>query len=77
MFYALWDLESGNSLGDFDSEAEALAVVRDLLDVNEPDYADALSLERADDDGKTVVVALGAELAARARFDEDPSRRSG
>lgn len=76
MFYALWDLESGNSLGDFDSEAEVLAVVRDLLDANEPDYAEALSLGRTNDDGTTTVVADGVALVALARSDPDSSRRS-
>jgi len=76
MFYALWDLESGNALGDFDTEAEALAVVRDLLDANEPDYAEALSLGRTDDDGTFVLIADGDALAARAHSDEGRSRRS-
>jgi hypothetical protein len=76
MFYALWDLESGNALGDFDSEAEALVVVRDLLDANEPDYAEMLSLGCTQDDGTFVVIANGAALAARARVAADPSRRS-
>jgi hypothetical protein len=76
MFYALWDLESGNQLGDFDTEHEALVVVRDLLDANEPDYAEMLSLGRTGDDGSTVIVADGKALAARARDDLDPSRRT-
>lgn len=77
MFLALWDLESGNSLGDYDTEVEALVVVRDLLDANEPDYADRLSLGRTDDEGTTIVVASGSALAARAQVAVDPSRRSG
>jgi hypothetical protein len=76
MFYALWDLESGNALGDFDSEAEALAVVRDLLDANEADYAEMLSLGCTHDDGTFVRVADGAALAERAYAAVDPSRRS-
>jgi hypothetical protein len=74
MFYVLWDVESGNSLGDFDSESEALLVVRDLLDANESDYVEALSLGRTDDSGRTIVVADGANLAARARIDLDTAR---
>ena len=76
MFYALWDLESGNALGDFDSEAEALAVVRDLLDANEADYAEMLSLGCTHDDGTFVLIANGIDLAARAHAAADPSRRS-
>jgi hypothetical protein len=70
MFYVLWDLESGNNLGDFDSEAEVLSMVRELLDANTPDYVDMLSVGRTDDDGVTTVVATGAELSARAQGAE-------
>jgi hypothetical protein len=67
MFYELWDLESGNIVGDFDSEAEALQVVRELLEVNEPDFADALSLGQTGDDGVFALVAEGSTLAERAQ----------
>jgi hypothetical protein len=76
MFYALWDLESGNTLGDFDSEGEALAVVREVLTANEPDYAEMLSLGCTQDDGTFALVAEGAALAARAFGDDGTSRRS-
>jgi hypothetical protein len=76
MCYALWDLESANGLGDFDSEGEALAVVRDLLDANDADYAEMLSLECAQDDGTFVVVATGRALAARALAGAAESCRS-
>jgi hypothetical protein len=76
MFYVIWDLESGNMVGDFDSEADALSVVRELLDANEPDYAEALSLGRTDDDGTTVVVAGGQALAIRAQTDANSSRQT-
>jgi len=66
MFYALWDLESGNLIGDFDTEAEALGVVRELLHANEPDFAEMLSLGRTDDAGSTMLVADGLKLAALA-----------
>ena len=66
MFCELWDLHSGNIVGDFDSEEDALQVVRDLLEVNEPDFADALSLGRNDDDGAFAIVAEGAALAELA-----------
>lgn len=66
MFYELWDVETGNIIGDFDSEAEALAMVRDLLAANSPDYADALSLGRTDESGQTTLVAESHALAALA-----------
>jgi hypothetical protein len=77
MYFELWDQESGNSLGDYDSEAEALAIVRDMLAENEPDYADMLSLGCTQDDGTFAIVASGASLAARAQAASDTSRRSG
>ena len=66
MFYELWDLDSGNMIGDFDTEAEALAVVRSLLEVNANSFADLLSLGCTDDDGSFRIVSQGRPLAARA-----------
>ena len=63
MFYVIWDVETGNLVGDFATEAEALSVVRDLLDDNEPDYVHALSLGVTDDAGATRLVAEGQNLA--------------
>jgi hypothetical protein len=66
MFYDLWDLESGNIIGDFDSEAEALTVVHDLLEVNGPSFAGTLSLGCTEDDGSFRIVAQGRPLAVMA-----------
>ena len=76
MHYELWDLESGNIIGDFESEADALEVVRDLLEANEPDFADFLSLGCNGDDGAFAIVAEGAALAERAHAALGASRRS-
>ena len=65
-FYELWDLDSGNMIGDFDSEAEALAVVHDLVEVNTPSFVDLLSLGCTSDDGTFRIVAQGRPLAVRA-----------
>ena len=66
MHYELWDALSRNLLADFDTEVQALAAVRDLLAINDPEMADELILVWRDADrGGTVVE--GAELAARAR----------
>lgn len=67
MFYVLWDVETGNIVGDFATEAEALSVVRELLDDNAPDYADALTLGCTADDGTSRPVAEGQALAELAR----------
>lgn len=67
MFYVLWDVEMGNIVGDFATEAEALSVVRELLDDNTPDYAEALTLGCTADDGTSRPVAEGQALADLAR----------
>ena len=66
MHYELWDMVSRNMLVDFDTEADALSAIRELLDVNEPEMAaELVLLWRDGDQGGTL--AEGAELAARAR----------
>jgi hypothetical protein len=63
--YDLWDIESGNIINTYRTEAEALAAVRDLLAVNDPSYAEALSLGFEQGDQQELI-AEGAALAARA-----------
>lgn len=65
--YDLWDVEAGNLVGTFDTEGEALGLVRDLLDANGSDYADALDLGCVDEQGAFRTIATGAALAATAR----------
>ena len=67
MTYDLWDVESGNIVNTYETEAEALAVVRELLRQNGDGYASALSLGYEDRGGRMGLVAEGAALAARAR----------
>jgi hypothetical protein len=66
MFYELWDLESGNMIGDFDTEVEALGVVHDILEANTTSFADLLSLGCNEDDGSFRIVAQGRPLAVMA-----------
>lgn len=75
MYYELWDLETGNMIGDFDTEAAALAMVRELLAANTPDYAEALALGRTGDDGETQLIAEGGALATLARGSGSRSAR--
>ncbi len=65
MKYELWDVDSGNMIGSFETEADALAEVRGLAAANAPGYADDLSLGRFDASGGALI-AEGAELLARA-----------
>jgi len=65
-FYSLWDTDTGNSLGTYETEDEALAVVHGLLLVNNPDFAEALGLGCHHRLGSERPVAAGAELARLA-----------
>jgi len=64
--YELWDTESRNLLDDFDTEAEALEVVRALIGLNGPDSTDALALTCVDVHGRMTTLAMGVALATRA-----------
>lgn len=67
MIYELWDIESGNLVGAFETEVEALAMVREVIDLHELSYADALALVRDDDRADVETLAVGAALVARAK----------
>jgi hypothetical protein len=66
MHYELWDLESGNLVGDFDTEAEALAVVEELRAENSAAYVEALALAQANDSGTRESMVQGTALATLA-----------
>lgn len=72
--YELWDVDAGNMIGVYASQVEALAEVRDLLEVNGLEYADELSLARRAE-GTGEVVAEGTALARLAAAG-DQTRRS-
>lgn len=50
----------------FETETEALAAVRELIERNTPSIAQSLLLGRENKRGRSKSVAVGAELAARA-----------
>jgi hypothetical protein len=66
MTYELWNTRSGNAIGDFDSEAEALAVVRQAIAQHGRAYADMLLLGCEDSKGRSKEIASGQALADRA-----------
>ncbi len=72
--YELLNVETGNLIGTYSSEAEALAVVRNALCLNGPAYAETLALGREDSRGRGARIAEGAELVARAAAAE-PAKR--
>ena len=67
MIYDLWDTSSGNIINTYETEAQALAMVRDLVEVNGVAFADVLSLGFEGEDGSVGIVAEGRDLEARAR----------
>ena len=65
MHYDLWDVETGNYLGRYGSEEEALAVVRALVAHYGAAYADDLNLGAEDDAGNYGEPLSGAALLDR------------
>ncbi|HEY8680818.1 MAG TPA: hypothetical protein VIN01_07165 [Candidatus Dormibacteraeota bacterium] len=65
MTYELWSGASGNIVGAWSSEDEALDAVRRAADRNGTGYVESLALMVEDDDGETQLIAQGAELVER------------
>jgi hypothetical protein len=68
MIYELWDTESRNLIGTYDSEAAALAAVAALAERYGTDAIASLMLGCEDGRGRSRQLASGADLAARARI---------
>ena len=68
--FDLWDIESGNMIGTWEDEAEALAFVRNLLVANGLAYANSLDLGWMNPDGRSRSIATGAALVDRAHAAE-------
>jgi hypothetical protein len=77
MAYELWDTESRNIVGDYATEQHALAIVRDVAEIDGQEAAESLALAFEDASGRTTVIAVGAELAARARSLSDEAVEVG
>jgi hypothetical protein len=60
--YELWETRSGNLMGSFASEEEAVAVVRDAIKQHGRNYLESLVLAREEDED-TVTIAEGMKLA--------------
>src|SRR5688572_13536762 len=66
MHYELWETLSRNMLADFETEADALAEIRALLQINPPEMVDELVLVWRDG-SRGGTLAEGTALAAWAR----------
>ena len=67
IFYELWDQKSGNLLGSYAAEWEALALVRELATRAGPIESLALVWGDEDDGEQGEQIAAGPELLARAQ----------
>jgi hypothetical protein len=67
MTYELWDTESHNVIGDFDSENEALAAVLEAVELNGEESVSMFTLLAAYDDGSVKGIAGGRKLVELAR----------
>ncbi|MGH2356052.1 MAG: hypothetical protein ACRDJN_30970 [Chloroflexota bacterium] len=65
MSYELWDIETGNLVGGYDTEEAALEVVRRSITEYGRESIDALGLAR-ESRGRTKSIAVGVVLADRA-----------
>lgn len=74
-YYELLDTETGNLIGSYASEEEALAVVHNAVHINGPVYVQTLALGYEDDDGEGAQLAAGPEPLSRAML-ADPDRLS-
>ena len=67
MTYELWDTETGNIVGAYATEAEALAMVQRAIGAYGAGYAEGLAVDFDDEEADVQTLAIGAELAARAQ----------
>lgn len=76
MAYELWNLESGNMIGDFSTEEAALVEVHAVVRSHGAVTVAAWALAYEDDDGETHPIAEGAVLAQRAAAVAPPGERT-
>lgn len=60
--FEIWDLESGNALGEFEREPEALSAVRENVRAEGPSAVKGIALVEIDARGESKVLAQGDEL---------------
>ncbi len=80
--YELWDLDSGNRVAVFDSQVEALTLMRDIYDLDGPEAVGAFGLSAIQEDragGAELVPILDSDqlLALVAQVPATRSARGG
>ncbi len=68
--FELWDMNSRNLVGTFDTEEAALESVRDAIERHGRNYVNTLALGREDSRGRSKMIAAGTALAERATDKE-------
>jgi hypothetical protein len=66
-YYEIWDRDSNNLVAETTTEEEALAIVRQLLDLNPAADPEWLSLSYAENPYQGRRIAMGNALAELAR----------
>lgn len=66
MIYELWDTDTFNLVGSYESEADALGVVRSAVARHGTGYVEGLALVSEDDRGRSRTLAEGRHLLDRA-----------
>lgn len=79
MTFELWELDSGNAAGEYRTEAEALAAVREMIAARGSAAAESFLLARTNARGRSKPIAQGealAELAMRTDELPQPAKRT-
>lgn len=74
MYYEIWDFDTSNMIDDVATEAEALALIRDLIDQNGRQAGMMLALGESDKNGSGRMIATGADLILLAQRSEPSAR---
>ena len=62
VLFELWDIESGNLIGAYDSQEAALTIVRDANTRHGASYVRGLLLSRENSRGRSRTIAMGDAL---------------
>ena len=75
VLYDLWDLETANLVGTYESEQAALEDVANAVLVHGRQAVETLLHGREDDEGRSDLIAEGAVLVDRALAKVEPAGR--
>ena len=68
MAYELWEMESRNLAAVYDTEAQALAAIREAVDLHGRSYAESFALVREASSGGARTIATGFDLIERIKL---------